>query len=51
MLESIRRSAAIPGVPWTWVYSAGIVLTFLWLLASDQIHPFVIYLTQIFLTI
>ena len=49
MLESIRRVGTFPRLSSVYVLSAGIVATFLWLLANDQIHPFAIYVAQLYL--
>ena len=49
MLESIRRALTVPRVSAGPFVSAGVVLSFLWLLANDLVHPFVIYLAQIYL--
>ena len=50
MLESIRRRAAISRVSILPIASVGVVFTFFWLLIHDQIHPFVIYFAQIYLS-
>ena len=49
MLESIRRVVTVPRVSVAQILSIGAVLTFVWLLAHDQIHPLAIYLAQIYL--
>lgn len=49
MLESIRRALTVPRVSAVPVLSAGVILSFLWLLTDGLIHPFVIYLAQIYL--
>ena len=49
MLESIRRALTVPRVSAAPVLSAGVVVSFVWLLANDLIHPFVIYIAQIYL--
>jgi hypothetical protein len=49
MLESIRRSAAIPHIPVRTLLSVGTVMSFGWLLANDLIHPLVLYLLQLYL--
>ena len=49
MLESIRRVIEFPRVSIALVLSVGVALTFVWLLVHDQIHPFTIYLAQIYL--
>jgi hypothetical protein len=49
MLESIRRVVQIPRISSTQVFSVSVVLAFFWLLAHDFVHPFAIYLAQIFL--
>ena len=49
MLESIRRVVAIPRISSAQVLSVSVVLGFFWLLAHDLVHPFAIYLAQIYL--
>ncbi len=49
MLESIRKTIALPEIP-TQVWLPAVSLTaFGWFLAHDVIHPVVIFLVQIFL--
>ena len=50
MLESVRKSIAMPAVPARTLFSVGALGSFGWLLAHDLIHPLVIYLLQIYLT-
>jgi len=50
MLESVRKSVAMPAVPAKALFSVGALGSFSWLLAHDLIHPLVIYLLQIYLT-
>ncbi|MEM1202735.1 MAG: hypothetical protein AAGN66_05855 [Acidobacteriota bacterium] len=51
MLESVRnRFEALPRVPAHVVLSAGTLTSFTWLLLQDRIHPFVIYMLQVYLT-
>lgn len=49
MLESIRRALTVPRVSAAPILAVGVTFSFLWLLAHDLIHPFVIYLAQIYL--
>ncbi len=51
MLESARKTVALarPLVPWKALASITSIVSFVWLLAQDQIHPFVIYLLQAYL--
>lgn len=54
MLESIRKTAVLPrdsSIFAEVALSAGVILTFLWLLIEDRIHPFAVYLAQLFLTL
>jgi hypothetical protein len=54
MLDSIRKSVALPEVTQNFAeiaVSAGVILTFLWLLIHDRVHPFVVYLAQLYLTL
>jgi hypothetical protein len=50
MLQSLHKTAAVPRVPGHVVFSVGTVMSFVWLLANDLIHPFVMYLLQIYLS-
>lgn len=50
MLESIRKVVALPQISFLPGFSVSVVLTFLWLLLHDFIHPFIIYLAQIYLS-
>jgi hypothetical protein len=54
MLDSLRKTVALPGLSQNTAelaVSAGVILTFLWLLLHDRVHPFVIYLAQLYLTL
>jgi len=54
MLESIRKTVALPRTSPLLAevaLSAGVILTFLWLLLDDRIHPFAVYLAQLYLTL
>jgi len=54
MLDSIRKTVALPStspVVAEVALSAGVILTFLWLLIEDRIHPFAVYLAQLYLTL
>lgn len=50
MLESLRKVVALP-LPLDGAVSVGVILTFLWLLLHDRLHPFLLYLTQLYLTL
>ena len=51
MLESARRRLlSIPRVPVQPLLSVGTLTSFGWLLLQNKIHPFVIYLLQVYLT-
>ncbi|HRC85431.1 MAG TPA: hypothetical protein PK413_07470 [Thermoanaerobaculia bacterium] len=52
MLESLRRQVAAvgPQVSLRTVFSLGCVGGFALLLAQDQVHPFVVYLLQLYLS-
>ena len=49
MVEFVLRALTIPRLSKAPLLAVGVVLTFLWLLAHDQIHPFAIYLAQVYL--
>ena len=51
MLESARNHIqALPRLPVRVMLSAGTLTSFAWLLLQNRIHPFVIYLLQVYLT-
>ncbi len=51
MLGSVRKYVvALPHVSVQAVLAVGTVVSFLWLLAQDQIHPLVTYVVQLYLT-
>ena len=41
---------AVPRLPVRVMASAGVVSSFVWLLAHDLIHPLVVYLLELYLT-
>ena len=49
MLESIRKSIAIPGVSTQVVVTAATLLAFGWLLVNDLIRPLAVLLLQLYL--
>ena len=49
MLETIRRSVALPRVRVDYVIAAVTPLAFGWLLLNDHIHPLAVYLLQLYL--
>lgn len=51
MLDSVRRLVAIPHVPAKALLSTGVLLSFVWLLTQDLIHPLVVYLLELYLTL
>ncbi len=50
MLDTIRKSAALPQVPVDGAIAGTTFLAFLWLLSTGQIRPIWIYLLQLYLT-
>ncbi len=50
MLGSLLKHLSVPHLPMRAVASAGVVSSFVWLLAHDLIHPLVIYLLELYLT-
>lgn len=50
MLGSLLKHLSVPHLPMRTVASAGVVSSFVWLLAHDLIHPLVIYLLELYLT-
>jgi hypothetical protein len=54
MLDLLRSAVALPRVSRNVAeisVSVGVILTFLWLLIQDRVHPFVVYLAQLYLTL
>ena len=49
MLESIRRVVTVPEIPVKALLSVGTLISFVWLLGQDLIHPLAIYLLQLYL--
>jgi hypothetical protein len=49
MLETIRRTVALPKLRVDYVASAATTLAFGWLLINDHIHPVAVYLLQLYL--
>lgn len=49
MLETIRRSVALPRLRFDYLLTAATTLSFGWLLASDLLHPLAVYLLQLYL--
>ncbi len=50
MLGTLLEKLALPRLPLRTVASAGVVGSFVWLLAQDLIHPLVVYLLELYLT-
>lgn len=50
MIGTLLEKLAIPRLPVHVVASAGVVGSFVWLLAHDLVHPLVVYLLELFLT-
>ena len=51
MLQSVRKVRVFPAIPVQTVASVGVVIGFFGLLLQDRIHPVVIYLLQLFLSV
>jgi len=51
MLESARKviAVAVPQLPVKVLLSVGTLVSFGWLLTEDLIHPFAVYLLQLYL--
>lgn len=50
MLGTLLEKLALPRLPARAAASAGVVGSFVWLLAHDLIHPLVVYLLELYLT-
>jgi len=51
MLQAAVKEFAAIRVPLDRLIGVGVVVSFLWLLFQDRIHPFVVYLLQLYLTL
>jgi hypothetical protein len=49
MLETLRRTVALPKLRVDYVVSAATTLAFGWLLINDHVHPVAVYLLQLYL--
>ena len=49
MLQSVRKIISIPELPVQTLLSAGVLVSFLWLLLHNRIHPVIIYCLQLYL--
>ena len=49
MLETIRRTVALPKLRVDYVATAVTTLAFGWLLINDHVHPVAVYLLQLYL--
>jgi hypothetical protein len=50
MLDTIRRSKAMPSLRFDYVLAASTVFSFGWLLLQDALHPLAVYLLQLYLS-
>ena len=50
MIRALLQELTLPRIPVRMVASAGVVSSFVWLLAHDLVHPLTVYLLEIFLT-
>lgn len=50
MLGTLLEKLAVPRLPVRVAASAGVVGSFVWLLAHDVVHPLVVYLLELYLT-
>ena len=52
MIRTARRTFSLAAsIPLEWVYSAVVVFGFLALLLQDQVHPVMIYLLRMYLSL
>lgn len=49
MLETLRRQVALPRLRLDVVLAAATTFSFAWLLLRDLVHPFAVYLLQLYL--
>ncbi|MDX1643713.1 MAG: hypothetical protein R3244_05060 [Thermoanaerobaculia bacterium] len=50
MFESVRQSLALPRLRVDMLLAAATVSSFAWLLIHDLLHPFAVYLLQLYLS-
>lgn len=50
MLDTLRKQLSIPQIPVRALSSAGVIGSFVWLLANDLVHPVAVYLLELYLT-
>lgn len=50
MIDTLRKQLSIPQIPVRALSSAGVIGSFVWLLANDLIHPVAVYLLELYLT-
>ena len=51
MLQAVAKQVASLRIPLDRLVVVGVVSSFLWLLLQDRIHPVVVYLLQLYLTL
>ncbi len=51
MLQAVAKQVAQARLPLDRVVGSGVVLAFLWLLFQDRIHPMVVYLLELYLSL
>ena len=50
MLDTIRRSQLVPRLRIDYLLAAATTVSFGWLLLQDALHPFAVYLLQLYLS-
>ena len=50
MLDSARKNIAVPQISATTVFAVTTIVSFLWLLSQDLVHPIVIYALEVYLS-
>jgi len=51
MIDSLRKVASLPDISLQAVLSAGVVAGFVWLLVQNGVHPIMVYVLQLYLSL
>jgi hypothetical protein len=51
MIDSLRKAVWLPDISVQVLLSAGVVVGFVWLVAQNGVHPIMIYLLQLYLSL
>jgi len=51
MIDSLRKVASLPDISLQVLLSAGVVVGFFWLLVQNGVHPIMVYVLQLYLSL